>query len=364
MLLSILKRLGVKRPKPLLYVLVAALITGIAGAIFSYHLYTHPEGPVDLIENWGFEFERDSFKSFLASWWQDWIFFILIGAPAAWLFSINPANEHFHARLGWLFAGRHKTVAVEDHLTNLVRENSAFNKEAHAEIYISAYDPDLDAFKITITINTVFCNLLKNEQYDEIISVDLTTDGIAPSDGLCGEITQFEICRPKPSDTRTAPEPLSEKLPVKSHTEDNNHCSANGRIMVDADESVYYTCSFWHWSKISVPLSFDLLRFTENVTISVRHDCGGEQSGLEIPFSLDHPTSNGFWTKEGFKRKILRYNKPIVVGTYKQVQAGERFRFVFSSPQRIARLPRLAIQRRKPSFQHTTTRIPQREFNA
>ena len=313
-------RLRIRYRIPALVLLSSYIIAIFIGvAIFSLDSSSLAEG-FDLLVLKFPPISSSIYESFVASWWEDVVFFGLLGLPALLFFSRDPINHNLNARISWLFSGHAQTKATFDYVKERVHRLSAIVSQSTIHINIISYDANLDSYRVSVRFESTLCNILKNEDYTTELRVSVYADKVDPSDHVRGAITQWSIHHPD-----IGPQGRHQSIIDGSHvvlkSGEPLKKTKQAKVTIPRNSSIEYLYSFWQWSKIGVDFSLTMLRFTEKLDVRIWSSCGTGNDSLLIPYSVHFPANDGEWQAE-IKTRHLEYEKQQKLGLFEDIAPG------------------------------------------
>lgn len=215
----------------------------------------------------GFALEITEFKSFwislTASFWEDLVFFLLLGGIAV-LFSLNrPGDEGFENRVRYFFNGDRVTPGAREHISIEMRSLGIFSPLYRAELTFTEVANDASAVKTTFQIDRTVVNMFKdqdfeNEKHDYLIEPD-----DVPMDPAGELLDLYLIDGSRPTHLIHNTRPI-----VGSGI----HESVDFNLKPDQEVSFGYRA--WMWFKFGEAYGVKPTRYTELIELKVVNKCG------------------------------------------------------------------------------------------
>ena len=210
----------------------------------------------------------DFWTSFLASYAQDILFFILIGA-AVWFYGMRrPQSEILDSRIWYLYSSDHATDDALKYNGEQIKKLAAFAISSESHITVTGYNADMKAYKVYFRRCSILQNLFEDREYMDTISIKIEPD-VIPSlhsvkgiEDCNGELTlvQTTVLGDSHGPKRHIKHPMKIK---KSALEKEVELAIpkNGRTMFEFE--------FWLWCLVGEGQWIRVLRYTEELVVSI-----------------------------------------------------------------------------------------------
>lgn len=213
------------------------------------------------------QYEPSDFKSFwlslTASFWEDLLFFLLLGGVAVLLTLNRPGDEGFENRVRYFFNGQRVTDGARNHISAEMKKLGIFSPRYKAVVTFTEYNKALDAMKATFQVDRTVVNMFKDQHFEEedhefILSPDALETEVRGElvDLYKGEgLNRIHL--------QNVPRPILE--------EGIRECV---KLKLDRDEAVLFGYRAWMWFKVGQPYEVVPTRYTDTVEVRVVNDSG------------------------------------------------------------------------------------------
>lgn len=208
-------------------------------------------------------YSTTSFESFwlslMASFWEDLVFFLMLGSVAVLLTLNRPGDEGFENRVRYFFNGQHVTDGSRKHISDEMKRLGIFSPMYRACLTFNEHDGTLGAIKTTFQVDRTVVNMFKDQEFEaEEHSYTLGADDL-PCE-ICGEL--LDLYRGQGGFERLH-EPGTPKKFGRAGLQDSVTLKLSG------DEAVHFGYRAWMWFKLGEAYSVRPSRYTEQVEVHV-----------------------------------------------------------------------------------------------
>lgn len=273
-------------------------------------------------------YKESILDSFVASLWEDIVFFGLVGAATLLAFASDPRKHDIAAKIWYMFSGEKRTPQALDFNERQVRKLGAFAAFCRVKIHIESYNSELDAFKINVSYESNICNLFENDHFDDELKVSFLPDKLTPADGILGAITTLKIGRYEHGGLKW--EELLGNGAITLSEYKREHWESFP-FSIHPNSSIEYLYSFWQWSKLGEPFFVGTLRFCGVLEVFLSSSCPKAE---RIPYEVDYreKVSGTSW-QEGPDHGGIDGTERIILGPFNNLEPGQRLIFKFARPQ-------------------------------
>ncbi|WJR66340.1 hypothetical protein QTA58_19275 [Neorhizobium sp. CSC1952] len=257
-------------------------------------------------------------QEFYVSWGVNVAFFTVIGFAVALVSLRLPHREDFKDRIGFLFAARVEADpelrnAALEHLSSDIKKLGFVSSRTERKITVIEYNPDYDAYRAYVTVNTTLVNLFGDVEAKDDTNFEIRPDKFEEGKGpvLAGQVISLVV----DGTEKISSGPLNIEL--------NSSKKFKEEFTVGRMEKCF-TLKYWAWFKTEEPAAFTSRRFCRSFSVTIvnrmKDDASGEVTINRLSNNQKLPT-------------VLRYNEKTVVQEIDNMQPAKRYElFKFDRP--------------------------------
>lgn len=256
-------------------------------------------------------FESTSFAlSFLASMFQDILFFGLVGLTVVVAQFYQNNGEILRKRVQNLFSNPNVSYAAISFIENQVRDSAIYCYEGITNLEVHEYDEVKGAYRVSFHNKYVLRNMFGDVPYEANISANVAPDLIRDDIETLGKVVsvRLTVMGDNPVEFLDEPKILGidgYTLPVK--------------LTLPKNGEAVYEMKWWSWVDDQGNSGFSMKRFAERYEVR-----------LENKTSVHVGLSKGI---DPEKIEYLDYGQDIVIGASENVPPNERIEFLWHPPK-------------------------------
>ncbi|GJL93859.1 MAG: hypothetical protein DHS20C05_02640 [Hyphococcus sp.] len=255
--------------------------------------------------------EQDSFKvSFLASLFEDIIFFGLVGLAIGVAQFTASKGDTLQARLAKLFANRNFDLGVLSYFETTIRKNAVYSENSAHEIVITHYEPELHAYRLIFHNQYELHNLFGDVPYSADLSVEIAPDLVRNDIDKLGEVSLL----------RTTPEDGQPTDWIKHTTTlGKEGFSKELELSLKPNQKLKYEMKWWSFASNIGKSGFSVKRFSRKFIVDIKNI---SRYSVRIRYGekLD-------------KVAVLGYDQSIRIADFKNVPEKTRLDFEWLPPE-------------------------------
>jgi hypothetical protein len=201
--------------------------------------------------------------SLAASFLEDAVFFLLIGAIAIFLSIKDPAKDPIDKRIKWLFNGSKFHQNALSYARDRIVDLAIYSPIHTVAIkFVEELNPERNALKIHVHSRRKFANLMFDVAHTRFIHEYRAIPDLVYDDRHNGElITVFRGI----GTSKVSLLDLPTKIP-------HDGLKVRELLSIEANGETEFEHSFWVWHKIGEAFFFDAVQYTAEVNVSVKND--------------------------------------------------------------------------------------------
>ncbi len=297
-------------------VLIAVLISIFEKDLSTYRIGFGPAsfGPID----------ANFLSSFLASLWQDILFFGLVGVASLVAFSQDPKSYDDLAKVGFMYPRKNRSQLALDYNASVFKRLGVYAQKSVVSVKVLEYNSDLDAYKIHVDFDTTLANMFESDFYNDNFVVAMYLDDVTPPDGIRGAIESLHVRPIHVADSKKV-DLLDGR--ILTFTESGFHQIP---YRLGPNSLSVYGVSYWQWSKVGTPFNLGVMRFCSEFSLQISASCSGYK---HIPYRARfkdvkdgedwHPSSLG---------NVIDHGESHTIVAKSAVCPGQRTSLIFERP--------------------------------
>jgi hypothetical protein len=232
-----------------------------------------------------FELDQNFYTSFIASSWEDVIFFGIVGLALALVSLSDPSKAIFVQRIKNLFSFKEDVGSlIQNAVIDSVKKVAIYSRKNDISLTILEYNKDMDSIKVQIRQEIYLTNLLQDEPYSYSRAVDFILDDFGDKKpDILGRISEASF--------------LDDVLNKVTFC-DTGRAFSNQKYSFNIEENIakgghgMTTLNYWIWYKIGEDWNFKVHHHTEELNISVINDDVSLKDKLKLTHAEDQITLN------------------------------------------------------------------------
>ena len=208
-------------------------------------------------------------ESFLASYWEDILFFGFVGLVTLILFSSDPRTEKLINRITYLYTGRHVDSQAIIFAERQVQKLGLYGAQGLLEVELQYYSDTLNAYRISVRFLQTIANMFQNEDCEIDFKFIVYPDDVSPKDGIYGEITEAYVGHA----LDLGKSMIAAISGSKIITAVAPPFTRTLRCVIPRNTCVEYRYAFWQWAKVGEDFRLGTQRFVRNLRIVVQNKC-------------------------------------------------------------------------------------------